>query len=318
MRGLKSLAFILTLVGVALSAALIPAASASAGAPGLIKEIRSEFKWLEAKFVHLDQLIRDFDVKLNTMRGQILNARRLISSGNGNLGNRVLQLINAAITEKDIIIVVHFEQIIDQLIFIEEELGILLGKVEAASELAKLHPTREEKIKSLLLSVEKLVEFIQEEIFTIKDQLEDGDEGEDPEDPEDFDDVDDWLEFCTGTQLPDDQLQCSESLGRALQIIADIITEKALIFQKKKLAVKYLTEAKKLMLRTGPVVVRKTDAGFGVLGSSTVRVYSVGGQLVASRAVSGPVSLGSLTNGLANGVYYAVIGNRVEKLVVLH
>ena len=322
MRGLKSLTFVLALVGVALGATLVPSVSTQAATTGLIQEIRDEISYLEAKFVHLDQLLREFDYKLASLRGQILTVRRLITSGNAHLGNLVLQGINAAITEKDIIIVVIVEEILDQLIFIEEEIGTLLGKVEAASELAKLHPTREEKIKSLLLGVEKLVEFIQEEVLSMKDELEDGDDGEDPENPENFDDVDDWLEFCVGTQLPDDAIQCNESLGSAFQITDDILSEKALIFQKKKLAVKRLTEVKKLMLLTGGVKVRKTDTGLSVLSNttSTAKIYTISGQLVSTQTVTGPVSLGleSLKSGLTNGVYIAIIGNRIEKLVVLH
>jgi CCR4-NOT transcriptional regulation complex NOT5 subunit len=271
-------------------------------APGLIQEIRTEIAWLEAKWVHLDQILRDINEEISQVRGKLLAARRLISAGKSNLGSLVKQYLEAAIQEKDVIISVKFEEFNDFLIFIDEELGELLGKIEAASEEGKLHPRKEEKIKSLVLSIEKLVEAIQLDGAEMEALLEDGDFDEDMDDPETFDDVNDWIEYCLENQIANgfnDYTQCSESLGRALQLLDEFIAIKASLYKKKKLAVKRLITVKKLMLSTGAPKVRKVDA---LSRARAVQIYTLQGQLVASASSTNELS----RLGLPNGVYLAV------------
>ncbi|MBI1742985.1 hypothetical protein HYR54_07950 [Candidatus Acetothermia bacterium] len=314
MRGLKSLTFIM-LVGVALCAALMPSVSTQA-TPGLIQDIRDAIPVMEAQWVHVDEILRNIDEGVNQVRIRILHAMHLIDAGNSTLGGLVKQDIQAAIQEKEAVLSVDFQELDDFLNSINEGLGDLLGKVEAAAEEQKLNIHKEEKIKILILSIEGLVEFISSDASTMAALLEDGDEGEDQDNPETFDDVDDWLEFCLENQIADnfnDYQQCKESLGQALAIIDDFISIKASVYKKKKNAVKRLITIKKLMLSTGAPIVRKVDT---LSASGTVQVYTLSGQLVLTDSVDG--SLESVKNKLANGVYVAVIGNRVERLVVLN
>jgi hypothetical protein len=314
MRGLKSLAFILTLVGMALGVALMPA-TAKAGPIGLIQEIRAEIAWLEADWVHVDQILLDIDEEIAQVRGKLLHAMHMIDAGNSLLGTVIKQDLQAAIQEKEVIITVKFEELNDFLGFIDEGTGEIIGKIEAAVEEHKCHPKKCDKVKTQLLGMEKLVEFISLDAATMEALLEDGDEGEDLDDPETFDDVDDWLEFCLENQIADDfndYIQCKESIGRALEILDDFVSIKASIYKKKKFAVKRLITAKKLMLSTAAPKVRKVSE----LGGASVQVYTLSGQLVLVDRTSG--SLESLKNKLTNGVYLAVIGNRVERLVVLN
>ncbi|MBI1742977.1 T9SS type A sorting domain-containing protein [Candidatus Acetothermia bacterium] len=318
MRGLKSLTFVLALVGIALGVALMPAVSAKADGTSisLIQDIRDEIAILEADWVHVDEILIDIDEEINQVRIKILHAMQTIDAGNSLLGTVVKQDIQAAIQEKEVIITVKFEELSDFLGFIDEGIGEIIGKVEAAMEEKKLNAAKEMKVKALLLSQEKLVEFITSDANTMVALLEDGDEGEDQDNPETFDDVDDWLEFCLENQISDDFndfQQCKESLGRALNILDDFISIKATVFKKKKLAVKKLINVKKLMLNSGPPRVRVVST----LGTNTaVQVYTLSGQLVLTDRVSG--GLQSVKNKLANGIYVVVIGNRVERLVVLN
>jgi len=314
MRGLKSLTFI-ALVGVALGAALMPSVATQA-TPGLIQDIRDAIPVMEAQWVHVDEILRNIDEGVNQVRIRILHAMHMIDAGNSTLGTLVKQDIQAAIQEKEAVLSVDFQELDDFLNSINEGLGDLLGKVEAAAEEKKLNIHKEEKIKILILSIEGLVEFISSDVETMAALLEDGDQGEDQDNPETFDDVDDWLEFCLENQISDDFNdfeQCKESLGRALNILDDFISIKATIFKKKKLAVKKLINVKKLMLNTAAPRVRKVDT---LSAGTAAQVYNLSGQLVLTDRVSG--GLESLKSRLSNGVYMVVIGNRVERLVVLN
>jgi hypothetical protein len=297
-----------------LGAVLLPSVSAQA-VPGLINTIRTQIQQMEAEWVHVDQILIDIDEEIGQVRGKILTAMRLISSGHSKLGKLVLQNIQAAIQEKEVIITVKFEELNDFLGFIDEGLGELIGQVEAGMEEGKLHPKKADKVKIQFLDVEKLLGFISLDAATMEALLEDGDEGEDLDDPETFDDVDDWLEFCLENQIANDFndfTQCKESLGRALEILDDFVSIKASVYKKKKLALKRLITAKKLMLTSAAPKVRKTEA----LGDQIVRVYTLAGQLVLTDRAGG--ALERVADQLANGTYLVVVGNRVERLVVLH
>ena len=315
MRGLKSLTFIMAFVGIALGVALLPSQAAKAVPNGLIAEIRAHIDWIDADWVHVDQIFLEIDEEIAQIRSKLLHAMRVIDAGNGNLGTLVQQDLQAAIQEKEVIITVKFEELNDFLGFIDEGTGELIGMIEAAVEEHKLHFKKGDKMKVLLLGMEKLVEFISLDAAVMEALLEDGDDGEDLDDPETFDDVDDWLEFCLENQIADDFndfIQCKESIGRAWEILDDFLSIKASVYKKKKLAVKRLWTVKKLILSTAAPKVRHTTE----LGSANVQVYTLTGQLILAESVNG--SLESVKNKLANGVYMAVTGNRVERLVVLH
>jgi len=311
----KSLTSVLTILGFVLGAALVPSVSAQAyNNYGLIDTIRSLVPEMEAQMVHVDQVLIDINEEIGQIKGKLLHAMHLISSGKGKLGKIVHNDIQAAIQEKEVIITVKFQDLNDFLGMIDEGLGELIGLVEAAGEEHKMNPKKVDKIKALLLGAESILEFISLDAAIMEALLEDGDDGEDLDDPETFDDVDDYLEFCLENQIADDFddfVQCKESLGRALEILADFNSIKASAIKKKKNFMKRLITVKKLLLSTAAPKVKKVDA----LGSETVQVYTLTGQLVLTDRASNALTIKSQ---LSNGVYLVVTGSRVERLVVLN
>jgi hypothetical protein len=299
-------------IGLALvTALLLSLGIQTQAAPGSVEDARKTLKTLHAQLVILDQDLNEFGAQVFIIMGQLLNARQLISAGKGHINSLVRGSIEFAITVKELALSINLVALDEAAQNMVLTLSSLIGKINALCPPLgnKLNADKCTLVLSKLNSINLYLEALIEEIDLLVNLLEDGDDGEDETNPDDFDDVDDWLEFCLLEQLPNDQqVECSQSLGRAHVLLMEIIQEMARIHSKKKYLAKKIANVQKLLLTTGAPKIIKVSRE----ASTQAQIFNLAGRWLYEGPAFSRGTLEWATLPLADGVYLYVTVTREE------
>jgi hypothetical protein len=327
----RLVACVLVLVGVTLAAAA-PASAQLQASSTVLEEIQA----LKVMFLDINLMINDINHELYEVMLQVNEARSLIARG-GSL--RLIRLaIEDAIEFLDLIIVVKFEELsgmVDGPGGFHESIGNVLALIlqlledSADPELTDFTPRDKAIIFKLKLkteAMEKLALALANEVDALQDRLDNG-EADACDGPTAAPDVASCLDEALAIVLegdPDALLDAKAFLDLAYQVLRTALRESNRMVRKKKLILSRLALLETLCFRVDECrdfVIEGGAATLKVIPARTasvnapIIVYNLAGRLV--RTVHRAGALQSLQRQLPNGVYLAVNGHRVERLVVL-
>jgi hypothetical protein len=286
-----------------------------------LKAVAKDIRSYKAKLGELDRILFDMNHEIYEIQIKIQECRVMIRPDDDEILCK--QLILDAIDIKETILHIKFEDLGELIPTMIELEGRMLGTTEALIEAGDCSEDLCTKLIRKLHGIEKLLLEIGDILEAQKDRLEDGDlDEEECEEPGQncFDDLDDWLELAHDT-ITSDPLATKFLLGGAYAKARLFHRVNRTIFRKKKEMFNRIAEVQTL-LKNGLA----TDSYCGScsnwrdLASNSktlqVQLLSASGQTVLANRTIGsahPLTLRALAlnEGLANGVYFAVVTERM-------